>query len=143
MKIQTSRLGLILGVCAAVASASLVEAQVKKGKSRALETKYLMRGIIKVHCTQLKEGLDKAPADDKAWDQLAMNAALLNEASYTLMDDGRCPDGVWAEAVTKKLRQGSADAYQAILAKDLAAAKKAFGELASSCKTCHDKHKEK
>jgi cytochrome c556 len=118
-------------------------AQVKKGKTRVLTTKQLMAGIVKPHCTSVKEGLDASPADDKAWDVLAMHSALLNEASYTLMDDGRCPDGIWADAASKALRQGSADLVKAAEAKDLAAAKTAFGAMTKACKACHDKHKEK
>ena len=59
------------------------------------------------------------------------------------MDDGRCPDAVWADATTKLLRAGSADLLKAIEAKDHAAAKAAFGSLTKSCKTCHDAHKKK
>ena len=58
------------------------------------------------------------------------------------MDDGRCPDGVWADATTKALRQGSADLVKALQAKDHDAAKTAFGAMTKSCKACHDKHKE-
>jgi cytochrome c556 len=59
------------------------------------------------------------------------------------MDDGRCPDGVWAEATTKALREGSASLLKAIEAKDVAAAKAAFGATTKSCGGCHEKHKPK
>jgi cytochrome c556 len=59
------------------------------------------------------------------------------------MEDGRCPDGVWANAASKTLRQGSADALKAIEKRDVAAAKAAFGNLTGACKACHDKHKKK
>lgn len=59
------------------------------------------------------------------------------------MDDGRCPDGVWADAASKTLRQGSTDVLKAIEAKDVAAAKSAFSGMTKSCAACHDKHKEK
>jgi cytochrome c556 len=68
---------------------------------------------------------------------------MMNEGSYLLMDDGRCPDGTWADASTKMMRQGSEEILKAIEAKDLAAAKTAFGTMTKSCKACHDAHKEK
>ncbi|HAM73167.1 MAG TPA: hypothetical protein DCM86_16140 [Verrucomicrobiales bacterium] len=131
---------LTLGVAGFV---GLVDAQVKKGKSRPLTTGQLMKGTIKPHCEGIKKGLDANPADDKAWAEIALHAAILNEATYTLMDDGRCPDGVWADATTKAMRDGSADVLKAVEAKDVAAGKAAFGAMTRSCKACHDKHKEK
>ncbi len=138
------RLPLTLSVCALTLAAGVaVNAQVKKGKTRPLTTEFLMEGVVKPNCDALKKGLDAGPADDKAWHKLTVSAALLNEASYTLMDDGRCPDGVWADAATKALRNGSADLLKALEAKDGAAAKSAFGAMTKACKACHDKHKEK
>ena len=67
-------------------------AQVKKGKTRPMMTKHLMRGLVSLHCKALKEELGAGPTSDKAWDSLEVHAALLNEASYILMDDGRCPE---------------------------------------------------
>jgi hypothetical protein len=68
---------------------------------------------------------------------------VLNETSCLLMDDGRCPDGVWAEAATQTLRNGSRDVLKAIAAKDAAAAKAAFASMTKACAACLDKHKEK
>jgi len=125
------------------AGASVATAQIKKGKSRAIQTSQWMRGVIKPHCDGLKKGLESPPADDKAWEQLAVHAAVLNESSYLLMDDGRCPDGVWANAATKTLRNGSAELLAAIERKDAGEAKAAFGRTTAACKECHEKHKEK
>ena len=108
-----------------------------------MKTEHFMAGLIKPHSTDLKKGLDAGPATDEAWHELAVHAALLNEGSYTLMEDGRCPDTVWADAASKTLRDGSEAVLKAIDAKDIAAAKKAFGEMSKSCKACHDKHKKK
>ena len=119
----------------------LVHAQVKKGKTRALKTAQIMKGVMKPQCGDLKKGLDAVPANDEAWDALAVNAAIINELSYVLMDDGRCPDATWADAASKTLRQGSADVLKAIEAKDLAAAKNAFGSMTKACKACHDAHR--
>lgn len=123
-----------------VAFSVVATAQVKKGKTRLLTTKQFMGGLIKPQSGGLGEGLKTAPADDKAWAELATKAALLNEASYTMMDDDRCPDEVWAKAA-KTLGDGTAALIQKIEAKDLAGAQDAFKTASSSCGTCHKAHK--
>lgn len=133
-------LGIGLGLLLAVGS---VEAQKTKGKSRPSTTKYLMAGITQPHCKSLGDQLKgEGPASDKAWDTAACHAACLNELSYLLMDDGRCPDGAWAGAV-KSLREGSAAALEAAKEKDLQATKAAFKKITEGCAACHKAHKPK
>jgi len=134
---------LLLGVVPVVLLAGAVGAQVKKGKTRPLETEQLMKGLIKPQSEAIKRGLEAATITDEGWSTLAISAALMNEASYTLMDDGRCPDDKWGDATTKSLRQGSADLIKAIAAKDQAAAKTAAATMNGSCKACHSVHKKK
>ena len=124
----------------AVLGASFATAQVKKGKTRLLMTKQLMGGLVGPQCKAVGEGLKEAPASDDAWAALATSAALLNESTYTLMDDGRCPDQAWADAV-KMLQDGSAAVYAKIEAKDAEGAQAAFKELTQSCGACHKVHK--
>ncbi|MGP0066354.1 MAG: hypothetical protein ACLQGP_22545 [Isosphaeraceae bacterium] len=133
-----------LGISLALLIAgSTVEAQKTKGKSRPSPTKYLMAGISQPHCKALGDQLKgDGPSDDKAWDTAACHAACLNELSYVLMDDGRCPDGVWAGAV-KNLREGSAAALLAAKEKDLDGAKAAFKKVTEGCATCHKAHRPK
>jgi cytochrome c556 len=116
-------------------------AQVTKGKTRPALTKQIMSGLVRPNCAAIGEGVKEAPADDKAWQSLATNAALLNEASYILMDDGRCPDAVWANAA-KTLRTTSAAALERINEKDAAGAAAEFKKLTKSCAACHKAHKE-
>lgn len=142
-RFRVSPVYALAAVAALALATSFGIAQVKQGKARPAKTGALMKGIVKPHCGDLKKALDNPPSSDEAWDAIATHAAVLNEISYALMDDGRCPDGVWADSTTKQLRAGSADLLKATEAKDHAAAKKAFGTLAQSCKACHDKHKEK
>jgi cytochrome c556 len=121
--------------------ASVAVAQVKKGKTRALQTKHWMRGVQGPVCSALNNLLkDAGPADDKAWDMVAQHAGILNEASYILMEDGRCPDATWAGA-TKQLREASEAVLKAAEAKNAADAKAAFGNLTKACGTCHAAHK--
>lgn len=115
-------------------------AQIKKGKSRVLTTKQMMAGLVKPNCAGIGEGLKTAPADDKTWEDLATKAALLNEASFTMMDDGRCPDADWANAA-KALREASAAVLAKIEAKDAAGAQEAFKGVTGSCAACHKVHK--
>lgn len=117
--------------------------EAKQGKTRPMKISQLMGGTVKPHCDALKKGLESAPKDDKAWDRLATAAALLNEASFSLMDDGRCPDKIWLTAATKTLREGSASLLKAIDGHNLDKAKAAFAATTKSCKACHDEHKKK
>lgn len=133
-------LGASLCACLFLAGGT-VSAQKTKGKERAAATKYLMRGINKPNCGGLAESLkDAGPADDKAWDTAACQASCLNEMSYILMDDGRCPDGDWAGAA-KQLRAGSAEVLAAIETKDLEGARTAFMKVTGACAACHKVHK--
>jgi cytochrome c556 len=135
---RVALLGLALAVVAGASFA--VQAQVKKGKTRAALTKQIMSGIVQANCAALGKGTKDAPTDDKGWEALATNAALLNEASYLLMDDGRCPDGDWAGAA-KALRAGSEAMLAQIEAKDAAGAAAAFKGVTDSCAACHKAHK--
>ena len=118
-----------------------VQAQKTQGKSRPAATKYLMRGIVRTNCAGLGKLLNDGPADDEAWDTAACHAACLNEMSFVLMDDGRCPDGVWAEAAGQTLRAGTEAMMAAIESKDIDATKIAFKTVTSSCAACHKAHK--
>jgi hypothetical protein len=133
-------------VCLGMVGAALVclslgaTAQVTKGKTRPLKTKQLMSGLVRPNCAGIGDGLKEAPKDDESWAALATKAALLNEASYILMDDGRCPDATWAGAA-KALREGSAAVLEKVEAKDAAGAKSAFETMTKACGECHKAHK--
>jgi len=139
----SDRAKVIVSVAVLVAASATGIAQIKQGKTRALKTSQLMSGLVKPNCDALKKGLMEGTPSGDAWEDLATKAALLNEASFMLMDDGRCPDGVWADATTKKLREGSSALLMALEAKDHSAAKNAFKTMTESCKGCHEKHKPK
>ena len=125
----------------AVAMLSLTSpAQVKKGKTRPLLTKQLMSGMVQPNCKALGGGLKETPADDKAWEDLATHAALLNEAGHILMADGRCPDKDWA-AAAKTLRECSAVVLKKIDEKDAEGAQTAFQAMTKACGACHKAHK--
>ena len=132
---------VILGLSVAAAMVSMdAIAQIKKGKTRPATTKQLMKGLVAANCGALGEALKTPPADDDAWADLAVKAALLNESSYVLMDDGRCPDADWANAV-ETLRKESAAVLEKLEAKDAAGAQESFKALTQSCGACHKVHK--
>lgn len=135
--------GLITVVCtlaAVVLIGDHAQAQKTKGKTRGALTKQLMKGLVAPNCGDLKKALD---ADQTNWEDVALKAALLNEAGFLLMDDGRCPDGEWAKAA-KAIQGTSAEVLAAAEKKDAAAAKAAFGKLtAEGCAVCHAAHKGK
>ena len=119
-----------------------VSAQKTKGKTRVAATKYLMRGIVRPNCAGIGALLKgDGPSNDKAWDTLACHAACLNEISYALMDDGRCPDGVWAKSAKDTLRGCSAAVLAAAEKKDLEKTRATFKALTQSCAACHKAHK--
>ncbi len=124
----------------AVAAVGPATGQIAKGKTRPLKTKQLMAGLTKPNCGALGQGLKEKPADDKAWEALAINAALLNELGYILMADNRCPDAVWADA-TKTLREGSLEVLNKIEARDAEGAATAFKAMTGACAACHKAHK--
>ena len=122
---------------------SAVDAQKTKGKTRPAETKSLMQGVMQPNCAAVG-GLvkDTGPKDDKAWAKVALHAVVLNEMSYVVMDDGRCPDKEWA-AAAKTLRECSAKLLDCAKAKDVAGAQGAFKGLTGACAACHKAHKAK
>ncbi|HWB11171.1 MAG TPA: hypothetical protein VFE62_18380 [Gemmataceae bacterium] len=132
--VATCGLGLLYFVDAAIA-------QKTKGKTRPAATKQLMKGIMQPNCAGLGASLkDAGPADEDAWSLAEMQAACLNEMSYLLMDDGRCPDGEWANAA-KALRAGSEATLKALEDKDVNAAQAAFKQVTGACAACHKVHK--
>ncbi|QDT26627.1 cytochrome c [Gimesia panareensis] len=133
--------GIVLSALGIVCLGTHASAQVKQGKTRPAETKYLMRGITQPNCAGLGKLLKgDGPADEKAWDTAACHAACLNEMGFLLMSDGRCPDGKWAGAA-KTLQAESAAVLKACQQKDLKAASAAFKKMTGSCAACHKAHK--
>ena len=142
-KFTSAKIAVILAGLAVVGWFALqpAEAQKTKGKTRPAATKSLMKGIVLPNCAALGGLLkDKGPADDKAWDKATLHAVVLNEMSYVMMDDGRCPDGDWAGAA-KTLRECSTKVLEATKAKNVEGAQAAFKGLTGACATCHKAHK--
>lgn len=137
---MSHRILIVLTLSAACLCSLTATAQIKQGKSRLITTKQLMKGLVAANCGALAEELKKSPTEETNWDAMATQAALLNEASYLLMDDGRCPDADWANAATT-LRQGSAELVAKLTAKDAAGAQAALKTTTQACGACHKAHK--
>ena len=117
-----------------------LQGQKLKGKSRPAPTKQLMKGILQPNAGSLGAALkDAGPADDKAWEAAQTAAVVLNEAGFMLMDDGRCPDAVWADAA-KTLREGSGAAVAALEKQDLEGSRAAVKTMMGACMACHKAH---
>lgn len=134
---------MVAGGGAIVLAVRATAADAPKGVSpdRVLAIKHIMAGIHVPHAKALGEALKgEGPKDDKAWSDLALHAALLNESGHLLMENGRCPDNVWADAAAA-LRKGSAGVFEAAGKKDLKAAQAGLAQINTSCGACHAKHK--
>lgn len=139
---MTRKIGIALSAAALFGVALAAWGQAVKGKSRPAATKHLMTGIMKAQSGALEKLLNDGPADGAAWDAAAGYAACLNELSYSLMEDGRCPDKVW-EGAAQRLREGSGAALEAALKKNLDGAKAGLAAMKASCGACHKAHKPK
>ena len=118
-----------------------LQAKKLQGKTRPAPTRQLMKGILQLNAGSLGAALkDAGPADDKGWEAAQTAAVVLNEAGYMLMDDGRCPDAVWAGAA-KTLQEGSAAVMAALEKKDLEGSRAAAKTLMGACMACHKAHK--
>ena len=131
---------ITVGVTCALAISDSVIGQIKKGKTRPMTTEQLMEGLVRPNCAKLGKALKADAVDEKAWKGLATQAALLNEASFILMADGRCPDAEWANAATK-LGEASAQLLKEVGAKNVDGSKSAFKQLTKSCAACHKAHR--
>ena len=117
--------------------------QKTKGKTRPAPTVILMQGIMFPNCSALGGFLKgEGPKTPRDWGKVELHATILNEMSYIVMDDGRCPDKVWKGAA-ETLRKCSGKVLEAVQAKDAKAAQAAFKNLTGACATCHAAHKPK
>jgi len=115
-------------------------AQVKQGKTRPAQTKQIMSGLVKPNGTAIGKATKSPPTDDEGWKALATNAALLNEASYLLMDDGRCPDADWENAAMA-LRAATEAVLKNIEAKNIDGVAGQNPKINAACAACHRAHK--
>jgi len=118
-------------------------AKVKKGDTRPLSTANWMKNVVKPNCSDLKKEIAAGPKTDDDWASLIEHAEILNETSFILMEDERCPDKVWADSATKILRGASEALIVAAQAKNALATEAAFKKVVSSCAACHKVHKKK
>ena len=124
-------------------SSSQVTAQ-KKGKTRPLTTAQMMSGLVKPQLVSLQGHVadEKTPEGEDGWKALTTSIALLNESSYMMMEDDRCPDKKWADACDI-LRKGTESALQKAAKKDAAGVRESIAGITASCKACHSEYKYK
>lgn len=124
-------------------STSQVEAQ-KKGKTRPMTTAQLMSGLVKPQLVAVQGHVadEQVPEGEDGWKSLTTSIALLNESSYTMMEDDRCPDKSWADACMI-LRNATAAGLNAAAKKDAAGVRASIEGITASCKACHTEFKYK
>jgi hypothetical protein len=129
-------------VIAFFTAAALAEDAKAPPQPRVATIKVIMSGIHAPHCGALGTLLKaEGPKDDKGWSEVALHAALLNESGHLLVENNRCPDGIWADAAAK-LRDGTAGVFAAAGKKDLKAAQDSFTMVTAACAACHAKHRQ-
>ncbi|MEK6233824.1 MAG: hypothetical protein N2C14_03845 [Planctomycetales bacterium] len=133
---------ILLGVAAACVELFPTAEGQEKGKTRPLTTHDLMEGVFEHHHESLAELLKGGLKDKRSVKVAVRNASLLNECSYILMADGRCPSAEWKEACDT-LRHCSEVLIKKIQAQDVEGANGAFKAMNKSCAGCHKKHKTK
>jgi len=137
---RTVTVVLVLGL--GIGLSRQASGQKTKGKTRLAPTLALMQGIMNPNCTALAAVLKgEGPKSPRDWGKVEMHAAILNEMSYVLMADGRCPDKVWKGAAEDILRKSSGKILDAVKNKDAKAAQTAFKNLTNACDTCHKAHR--
>lgn len=116
----------------------------KKGKSRPLTTAQLMSGLVKPQLGAIQGHVadEKTPESEDGWKALTTSIALLNESSYTMMEDDRCPDKIWADAC-EILRNATAAGLKSAAQKDAAGVRESIVGITASCKACHTEFKYK
>ena len=87
----------------------------------------------------LEGTVDKAPANDREWEIVAANAAVLIEASHLLQSEGRAmPDQVGTDAAAA-MEAGSRSVLAAARAKNVDDLLEKGGEIVAACDSCHKK----
>lgn len=135
---KLSALVVVLAVFAAIGLEAA--APLRPGKSRLASTRQIMTGFVHPNQLAIEKVAQKPLYDAKSWEMLGANAAMLNEASYILMEDGRCPDADWEKAC-QKLRTGSAALLAKIEARDAAGVATEYKAMAEACVACHAAHR--
>jgi len=134
---------IALGGLVFTLTSSPVTAQ-KKGTTRPLTTAQMMSGLVKPQLVALKELVaeDHKVEGEEDWQAVKTSISLLNESSYMMMADDRCPDKIWADACDI-LRKSTETALQKADQKDAAGVRESIPDFIASCKACHTEHKYK
>ncbi len=110
------------------------------GKTRPAKTGTLMKVLHRPALDRIEQGLKASSPNEAGWEAIYEQAAILNEMSFVLMDDGRCPDKIWGEACGK-MREGSWAIMVATDRKDVKASRAGAGIVKAACGSCHRTHK--
>jgi hypothetical protein len=109
----------------------------------AATTHHLMDGLVRPAQTAIAAAAKEAPADDRAWRNLATTAVMLQEGGQLLKTTGRAKDqDVWMKDADALISVGAA-VQKAAEAKDHAALQAAAGGLNATCQGCHSVYRQR
>lgn len=98
----------------------------------------LMDGMIRPAQQAINAAAKEAPADDRAWRGVVLNAVMLQEAAQLLKTSGRVKDQeAWIKDADAMANAG-ASVQKAAEGKDFAALQAASGNIGTSCQGCHN-----
>lgn len=87
----------------------------------------------------LEGTVERAPKDDREWEIVGANAALLIEAAALLTAEGRSlDDPVWTSS-SDDLAAGARSVLEAVKAKSVDGLLEKGGEIVAACDRCHEK----
>jgi cytochrome c556 len=97
----------------------------------------LMDGMIRPAQQAIMGASKEAPADDRAWRTVVLNAVMLQESAQLLKTSGRAKDqDAWMKDADA-LGDAGAAVQKAAEAKDFAALQTASGSIGQACQGCH------
>ena len=117
-----------------------VSAPMHKSRSRLATTRQLMEGMLHANYLAIENAATAVRTDVQSWNALAINPALLNEASYLIVEDDRSLGTSWDDAA-EQLRAGSADMLAKIAAREKTGIESSLKVIAKACTDCHAAHR--
>ena len=112
--------------------------------TQVASTKQIMAAIVKPSMDGIGATVKAGgPKDDKEWEAVQRNAAILAEAAQLLELGNRPPDHDGWMKSSQKLQEVAQASAKAAQAKDAEALKAAAGNIGGSCKGCHSVYRKK
>lgn len=138
--VQLGVLALLVAMIAATVPAQENPTQENPAKIRSATIEQVMVGMVHPNYLAIEKAAKEGRVDAQTWKTLATNAALLNEASFLLVDDGRSLGDSWEKAAAE-MRGGSATMLAKVGARDKAGIASELKNIAKGCVNCHAEYR--